>query len=184
MTYDLKITSAPFPTPTATLTPSPTPGDDLYEPNNSFSTAYPIDSGEIYYFAYINPAQDVDCFRFNIQTLNPITVKLTISDPESVRCTLALYFYDDDDDDWNILRATGNTEGQVSVTIVYDPEQKGRYGVKVTGIPGYFDPSKPYELRVVFDIEPTPSPVPTSTPTSTPTPTRTPMPSPTPAVID
>jgi hypothetical protein len=178
-TYDLKITSAPSPTPTATPTP---PYDDPYEPNNSFSTAYPIDSGETY-FACINPGSDLDYFWFDIQTLNPITAKLTISDPESLRCTLALYFYDDDDGDWNILRITGNTEGEVSVTIVHDPEQAGKYGVRVAGIPGYFDPSKAYELRVVFDIAPTPTPVPTSTPTSTPTPTHTPTLSPTPTVI-
>ncbi len=168
-TYDLKITSAPSPTPTATLTPSPAPCDDLCEPNNSFSTAFPIGSGETY-SACINPAQDVDCFRFNIQTLDPITAKLTIEDPESLRCALALYFYDDDDDVWDILGMTGNTQGEVSVTIVHDPEQTGKYGVKVAGIPGYFDPSKPYELRVVFDEAPTPTPSPTSTPTATPTP--------------
>jgi hypothetical protein len=191
-TYDLKITSAPVPTstptvtntppptPTVTLTPSPTPYDDPYEPNNSFSTAFPIESGETY-FASINPAQDVDCFKFNIQTLNPITAKLTISDPESVRYSFALYYYDGDD--WNILRITGNTEGQGSIDITYNPESTGKYGVRVAGIPGYFDPSKAYELRVVFDRIPTPTPSPTSTPTSTPTPTHTPTPSPTPTLV-
>ena len=137
------------------------------------------------YSAYIDVAEDVDYFKFNIQNLNPITAKLTIDDPDSVRGTIALYFYDDDDDEWNILSTTGNREGEVSVTIVHDPEQTGtgKYSVKVAGIPGYFDPSKPYELRVVFDREVTPTPSPTSTPTSTSTPTQTPTPSPTPTPI-
>ena len=135
------------------------------------------------YSPYINPAEDVDCFKFNIQNLNPITAKLTIDDPDSVRCAIALYFYDDDEDEWSVLSTAGNTEGQVSVTIIHDPEQTGKYGVKVAGITGYFDPSKDYELRVVFDREVTPTPLPTSTPTSTPTPTDTPTPSPTPTPI-
>jgi len=177
-------TSTPTPThtPTITTVPSPTPGVDLWEPNNSFSTAFPIGSAETY-FAYINPAEDVDCFKFKVQNLNPITVKLTIDDPDSVRCAIALYFYDDDEDEWSVLSAAGNTGGEVSVTIVYDPEQTGKYGVKVVGITGYFDPSKAYQLRVAFDRVPTATPPPTSTPTSTPTPTDTPTPSPTPTVI-
>jgi len=180
-------TSTPTPThtPTITTVPSPTPGWDLYEdpPNNSLSTAYPIGSA-LPYFPYINPAEDVDCFKFNIQNLNPITVKLTIDEPDSVRCAIALYFYDDDEDEWSVLSTAGNMEGEVSVTIIHDPEQTGKYGVKVVGIPGYFDPSKAYQLGVDFDKVATPTPLPTSTPTSTPTPTDTPTPSPTPTPIE
>ncbi len=40
-------TPTPTRTPTITTTPSPTPGYDLYEPNNSFSMAYPILSGDL-----------------------------------------------------------------------------------------------------------------------------------------
>jgi len=105
-------TPTPTNTPTITTTPSPTPGYDLYEypSNNSFSTAFPIGSAETY-SAYINPEEDVDCFKFNIQNLNPITAKLTIDDPDSVRCSIALYFYDDDEDEWNVLSTTGEHGG-------------------------------------------------------------------------
>ena len=191
-TYDLKITSAPIPIltpatptpipPTSTSTPvppthTPTPGYDLYEPNNSFSTAYPILSGETY-FAYINPGSDLDYFRFDIQTLHPITARLTVPDPENVTYGFDLY-----DADYNRLVTKANLAGEETITITYDPAQTGRYYVKVYSIQNRFDPSKAYELRVVFDIEPTPTPSPTSTPTSTPTPTDTPTLSPTPTVI-
>jgi len=191
-TYDLKITSALVPTstptvtntppltPTAAPTPSPTWVDDLYEPNNSFSMAYPIDSGETH-FAYINPGSDLDHFCFDVQTLNPITAKLTIPDPENMTYGLDLYFYDGDS--YNRLVTEANLAGEETVIIIYDPAQTGRYYVKVYSVQNRFDPSKPYELRVVFDIEPTPTPSPTSTSTSTPTPTDTPTPSPTPTVI-
>lgn len=177
-TYDLKITSAPSPTPTATLTPSPTPCDDPCEPNNSFSTAYPIDSGEMY-FAYINPGSDLDYFRFDIQNSeNPITARLTIPDPENVTYGLDLY-----DADYNRLVSKANLAGEETITITHDPAQTGRYYVRVYSVQNRFDPSKAYELRVVFDIAPTPTPAPTSTPTSTPTPTDTATPSPTPTVV-
>lgn len=169
-------TSTPTNTPTITTTPSPTPGYDLYESNNSFSTAFPIASGETY-SAYINPSQDVDYFKFDIHTSNTITAKLTSSDPGKVRYSLSLYFYDGDD--WNILDAKGNTAGEESVTIAYDPEQTGKYIVKVSGIASHFDPSKSYKLRVIFDRVPTPTPLPTSTPTPTSTATQTPTPTPT-----
>jgi hypothetical protein len=188
-TYDLKITSAPVPTstPTVTNTPFPTPTavptppyDDLFEPNNSFSTAYPIDSGETY-FACINPGSDLDYFWFDIQTLNLITAKLTIPDPENMTYGLDLYFYNGDS--YERLDAVANVGGEESVTIVCDPIQTGKHCVKVYSIQNRFDPSKAYELRVVFDREPTPTPFPPPTPTSTPTPTHTPTPSPTPTVI-
>jgi len=191
-TYDLKITSAPAststptvtntpsPAPTPTLTPSPTWDRDPCEPNNSFSTAYPILSGETY-FAYINPGSDLDYFRFDIQTLHPITAKLTIPDPENVTYGFDLYFYDGAD--YNRLVMKANLAGEETIIITHDPAQTGRYYVKVYSIQNRFDPSKSYELRVVFDIEPTPTPSPTSTSTSTPTPTDTPTPSPTPTVI-
>lgn len=176
-------TSTPTPThtPTITAVPSPTPGYDPYESNNSWSTAHPIESGEEPYSAYINPSGDEDYFKFNIQTSNPITAKLTTSDLEKVRFSLSLYFYDGDD--WSILRTGTNAEGQGSITIAHDPEQTGRYGLRVKGVTGFFDPSKAYGLRVVFDREVTPTPLPTSTPTSTSTPTQTPTPSPTPTPI-
>jgi len=175
-------TLTPTSTPTITTTPSPTPGYDLYEPDNSFSTAFPIGSAETY-SAYINPTEDVDCFKFNIQNLNPITVKLTIDDPDSVRCSVSLYFYDSDEDEWNVLSTAGNTAGQVSVAIIHNPGQTGKYGVRVVGVTGYYDPSKAYQLRVDFDRVPTSTPSPTSTPTSTSTPTDTPTPTTTPTVI-
>jgi hypothetical protein len=185
-TYDLKITSAPVPTstPTVTNTPFPTPTaaptppyDDPYEPNNSFSTAYPIDSGERY-FACINPGSDLDYFRFDIQTLHPITARLMIPDPENMTYGFDLY-----DADYNRLATKANLAGEETITITYDPAQTGRYYVKVYSDQSRFDPSKAYELRVVFDIAPTPTPAPTSTLTSTPTPTHTPTLGPTPTVI-
>jgi hypothetical protein len=174
-------TPTPTRTPTITTTPSPTPGTDIYESNNSWSTAYPIGSGETY-TAYINPSSDVDYFKFNIQTLGSITANLTTSYPESVRYKFSLYFYDDDDDEWKKLRTEGNTEGQGSIDITYNPESTGKYGLKVSDAGGY-DPSKAYELRVIFNKEPTPTSPPTSTPTSTPTPTITSTPTPTPTPI-
>ena len=185
-TYDLKITSAPVPTstPTVTNTPFPTPTaaptppyDDPYEPNNSFSMAYPILSGETN-FACINPGSDLDYFRFDIQTLHPITARLRIPDPENMIYGFELY-----DADYNRLVTKANLAGEETITITYDPAQTGRYYVKVYSIQNRFDPSKAYELRVVFDIAPTATPAPTSTPTNTPTPTDTPTPSPTPTVI-
>ncbi len=164
-------------TPTITTTPSPTPGYDLYESNNSCSSAYPIGSGETY-FAYINPSSDLDHFWFDIQSMYPVTAKLTIPDPENMTYGLELYFYDGSN--YNRLDTKANLAGEESITITYDSEQTGRYCVKVYCVQDHFDPSKAYELKVTFDVEPPP---PTSTPTSTPTPTETPTPSPTPTVI-
>jgi sulfatase modifying factor 1 len=172
-TYDLKITSAP--TPTSTPTP---PFDDPYEPNNSFSTAWRISSGETL-LALINPGSDLDYFRFDIQNADyPITVWLKIPDPETMMYAVDLY-----DAESERLGTEANQAGEELISITHDPAETGRYYVKVYSPQSVFDPSKPYELRVVFDIEPTPTPVPTSTPTSTPTPTHTPMPSPTPTVV-
>ena len=172
-------TSTPTPThtPTITTVPSPTPGYDLYESNNSCSSAYPMGSGEMY-FAYINPSSDLDHFWFAIQSMYPITAKLTIPDPENVTYGLELYFYDGSN--YNRLETKANFAGEESITIVHNPAQTGRYCVKVYSVQDRFDASKAYGLRVVFDTEPPP---PTSTPTSTPTPTETPVPSPTPTVI-
>lgn len=163
------------PTPTITVTPSPTPGHDLYEPNNSFSTAYPILSSESY-FAYIDPGSDLDFFWFNIQTLYPITVKLVV--PPNVTYGIDLY-----DANQYRLVAKANAAGEETVTFTHTPDEKGRYYIRVYCIQNRFDPSKAYELKVTFDREPTPTPSPTSTPTVTPTPTETPTPSPTPTVI-
>ena len=173
------VTPTPTRTPTITTTPSPTPGWDLYESNNSSSTAYRIISNETY-FAYINPSSDLDYFRFDIQdSEDPITVHLTIPDPANV--TYGIVLYDADND---VLDSKGNLASEETITISYDPTEVGRYYVKVYSIQGRFDPSKAYELRVVFDEGPTPTPPPTSTPTSTPTPTETPIPSPTPTRVD
>ncbi|MBM4464021.1 MAG: hypothetical protein FJ014_00375 [Chloroflexi bacterium] len=171
------ITPTPTPTPTLTAMPSPTPGFDLYEPNNSFSTAYPIFSSESYY-AYINPATDLDYFWFNIQTLYPITARLTVPDPDNVTYALDLY-----DADYNRLVAMANQVGEGTIIVSHNPAQTGRYYVRVYSIQNRFDASKAYGLSVVFDRAPTPTPSPTSTPTSTPTPTITPTPSPTPTLI-
>jgi hypothetical protein len=177
-------TPTPTHTPTITTVPSPTPGYDLYEPNNSFSSAWRVDSGETY-FAYINPGSDLDYFKFDIQTSNPIIVKLTIPDPENMICGLELY-----DADYKRLDTKSNQTGEESITITYDPTdtydpdepETWRYYVKVYSIQNRFDASKAYELSVIFDKVPTPTPPPTSTPTSTPTPTDTPTPSPTPTI--
>jgi hypothetical protein len=174
-------TPTPTRTPTITVMPTPTYGIDLYESNNSCSAAYPIDSGETY-FAYINPAADLDHFWFDIKFMYPITMKLTIPDPERMTYGLELYFYDGDN--YNRLVTKANLGGEESVTIIYDPAQTGKYCVKVYSDQIRYDPSKAYELRVVFDRVPTPTPLPTSTPTNTPTPTDTPTPSPTPTVIE
>ena len=136
------------------------------------AAAYKIMASETY-FAYINPVSDLDYFRFDIQTLNPITAKLKI--PENVIYGLDLY-----DSDYDRLDTTGNLAGEETVTITYYPAQTGRYYVKIYCIQGRFDASKAYELEAVFDIVP---PTPTSTPTNTPTPTDTPIPTPTPTVI-
>jgi hypothetical protein len=81
------------------------------------------------------------------------------------------------------LVSKANTAGEETITITHTPAQTGRYYVKVYSIQNRFDPSKTYQLSVVFDKEPTPTPPSTSTPTITPTPTDTPIPSPTPTVI-
>jgi hypothetical protein len=173
-TYDLKITSAPVPTPTPTVTNF----DDPYEPNNSFSTAYPILSGEIN-LACINPGSDLDYFRFDIQNADyPITVWLTIPDPERMMYGIDLY-----DTDYIRLDTKANQTGEKLISITHDPAETGRYYVKVYSPQNRFDPSKAYELKVVFDVAPTPVPTSTSTPTNTPTPTDTPTPSPTPTVL-
>ncbi len=172
------ITPTPTRTPAVTPTPSPTPGYDLYEPNNSFSMAYPILSAEMY-FAYINPGSDLDYFRFDVQTSYPIAARLTIPDPENMTYGLDLY-----DADYNRLISKANLAGEETITITFDPPQTGRYYLKVYSIQNRFDPSRAYELRVVFDRAPTPTPSPTSTPTviqpTTGTPTSTPTPTPTP----
>jgi hypothetical protein len=164
-------------TPTITPTPSPTCGYDLYESNNSCSSAYLIGSGDAY-SAYINPASDVDHFWFNIQFEHPITVKLTLPDPERMAYGIELYVYDGSN--YNRLATNMNTGSSESVTITYDPAQTGKYCVKVYSDQNRYDCSKAYELKVTFDVAPPPS---TSTPTVTPTPTETPIPSPTPTVI-
>jgi hypothetical protein len=178
------ITPTPTPTPTrtstptATTVPSPTPGYDLYEPNNSFSTAWPINSSEKY-FAYIDPGSDLDYFRFNIQNADyPITVWLTIPDPEKMLYGIDLY-----DANYNRMDTKANQAGESTISFTHDPQDTGRYYVRVYSIQNRFDPSKAYELRVAFDVPPMPTPTSTLTPTSTPTPTETPTPSPTPTVI-
>ena len=87
------------------------------------------------------------------------------------------------DADYDRLVANANQIGEGTITITHDPAQTGKYYVKVYSIQNRFDPSKDYELRVIFDEVSTPTPPPTSTPTSTSTPTGTPTPSPTPTVI-
>jgi hypothetical protein len=169
------ITPTPTRTPTVTTTPSPTPGFDLFEPNNSFSTAYPILSGESY-SAYIDHSSELDYFWFSVQTSNLITAKLTA--PENVAYGLDLY-----DADYDRLVAKATQGSAETITIVHEPTRTGKYYVKIYSIQNRYDPSKAYELRVVFDQVPTPTPLPTATPTGTPTPTVTPTPCPTPTVI-
>ncbi|MGA9350735.1 MAG: pentapeptide repeat-containing protein [Anaerolineae bacterium] len=167
------------PTPTITVTPSLTPGYDLYEPNNSFSTAWLINSSEKF-FAYIDPGSDLDYFRFNVQNADyQITVWLTIPDPGKMLYGVDLY-----DADYSRMGTKANQAGESSISFTHDPAATGRYYVRVYSIQSRFDPSKAYELMVVFDKASTPTPPPTSTPTSTPTPTNTAIPSPTPTVIE
>jgi hypothetical protein len=166
------------PTPTGTVEPTPTHGYDLYEPNNSFSTAWLIKSSEKY-SAYINPGSDLDYFRFDIQNADyPITVWLTIPDPEKMFYAIDLY-----DADYDRKGTKANQNGENAISITHDPAEAGRYYVKVYSPENRFDPSKAYELRVTFDVAPTPTSTPTRTPTSTSTPTITPTPSTTPTVI-
>ena len=166
------------PTPTTTTVPTCIPGYDLYEANNSFSTAWPINSGEVY-LAYVNPGSDLDYFRFDIRhTDYPITLWLTIPDPEKMMYGVDLF-----DVDYIRLDTKANQAGEKLISITHDPAKTGRYYVKVYSPQSRFDPCQAYELKVVFDVAPTPVPTSTSTPTSTPTPTDTPTPSPTPTVI-
>ena len=177
-TSTLTPTSTPTRTPTITTMPTPTHGWDPYEANNSFSTAWPISSGEID-LAYVNPGSDLDYFRFDIQNADyPITVWLKIPDPETMMYAVDLY-----NADCERLGTKANQAGEKLISITHDPAETGRYYVKVYSPQNRFDPSQAYELKVVFDVEPTPIPTSTSTPTSTPTPTDTPTPSPTPTVI-
>ena len=166
------------PTPTITVTPSPTIGWDAYEPNNSFSTAWQINSGETLY-PYVNPGSDLDYFRFDIQHTNyPIMVWLKIPDPERMMYGIDLY-----DADYERVGTNSNQNGEELISITYTPTETGRYYVKVYSPQNRFDPSKAYELKVVFDVAPTPAPTSTSTPTNTPTPTQTLTPTTTPTVI-
>ena len=171
-------TPTPTSTPTITTVPTPTHGWDPYEANNSFSTAWQINSGETLW-PYINPGSDLDYFRFDIRNTDyPITVWLTIPDPEKMHYAIDLY-----DADYFRIGTKDNRAGEGAISITYDPTEKGRYYVKVYSPQNRFDPCQAYELRVAFDVAATPTPTSTSTPTSTPTPTETPTPSPTPTVI-
>jgi len=157
------------PTPTGTIEPTPTPGWDLYEPNNSFSTAWLVNSSEKY-SAYIDPGSDLDYFRFDVRNADyPITVWLTIPDPGKMLYGIDLY-----DADYNRVDTKANQNGENVISINHDPAEPGRYYVRVYSIQNRYDPSKAYELRVAFDVPPTPTSTPTRTPTSTPSPSPTP----------
>ena len=66
---------------------------DIYEPNDDFETATPINLGDMI-FAVINPVGDLDYFQFNGFAGQPITIDIDaryLDPPSRLRATIRLY---------------------------------------------------------------------------------------------
>ncbi len=159
-TYQITVEEVPPPpTPTPTVTPTPTPGKDVFEPNDDFSTAWSIDSGESYR-AYIWSPTDKDYYRIDIYALNEIKIKLS-DIPDGTDYDLHLYNHDHVE----VARSEGTGDEE---EIHYTPEVIGDYYILVSSPNGTFSQTKAYKLKAEFGVGPTPTPTPTSTMTPTP----------------
>ena len=156
-------TRTPTRTPTQTPTATPTATStcpDPYEPNETFASAWPVSAGQ--YHAYICTPGDQDWFRINLLPFQELRVTLTDL-PKNY--DLELY------DPLGVLVAGSHNGGTVPEQIDFVASATGgAYRVRVRGVAGASDPSRPYTLKLNLGTAP-------PTPTSTPTPTHTPVPS-------
>ncbi len=145
------VTPTPTPTRTSTPTPTGTPGScpDVYEPNDSFSSSWPVDPdvpGGLY--SYICTGDDDDYFGFGAVISD--TIRLVL-DQVPADYDLELY------DPTGALVAVSNGSGPVAEEIVFPVSNfDGDYRVRVFSSHGEFDVFQPYHLLVeVFSfVEP------------------------------
>jgi hypothetical protein len=125
-------------------------GPDNYEPNDSCAQAHgPLTSGQIYpsWISCCDRAtyKKSDYFYIDISTEEPINIDLT-GIPAGTNYDL--YLYRNPSDDPN-NPAAKSWEGTISETISYDPQDTGRYYIRVYGRTGYS--ASPYSLKVTYD---------------------------------
>lgn len=159
------VTTTLTPTQESTLTPTgtiPPPCPDLYEPNDSFASAWHIGWGD-HVESFICSADDVDYFEADIGSQPFSGFRVTLSNlPQNY--DLQVY------DMSQRLIASSTKPGLEAETATVALE---RIYVRVTGASGAHDRSQEYHLDVIPVSVPTATA--TFTPTITPTPTETPL---------
>ena len=168
-------TAIPTQTPEPTLPPLPTPiptstssCTDLYEPNDSFNTAYgPLTSQNSYQGKICSPF-DADYFKINVA--NPGFISLTLNIPPDKDYELFLY-----DSRQSFVESSTMSLGMPE-TILYFAGTTGTYYVQVIGFSGAFDENQAYTLSGTWEgmANATPTAISTQTPEPTPPPLPTP----------
>jgi CSLREA domain-containing protein len=144
-------TAIPSKTPTRTatatampsLTASPTTAicPDIYEPNDTFATAYDLDPVDpAGYYAYVCSPSDEDHYSFNVPRDDEITVKLL-----ELPANYDLELWDPHEHMVGESR-NGGQEPEGIVFVARDLE--GEYRVRVLGAAGAYSTEKAYHLTV------------------------------------
>lgn len=116
---------------------------DTYEPNDSHQQAYgPLVSGTTYR-SYIWAPDDDDWYYIEVSALDTITIDLNV--PPVADYDLYLY----DSTGTNIVAKSDSFGNGVDEHIEYQPDQTGRYYIRVYPYQGYSD-SDPYSLVGTF----------------------------------
>jgi len=129
------------PTPTPTPTGTPTSCPDLFEPNDSFGAAWPLDPPyPTTIQSYICSAADNDYFSFSAAMLDTIGIRL-----EQLPKNYDLELYDPHDD----LVASSRKRGTAEELIEFEVSNfEGEFRVRVFSPGGDYEPSQPYFLTL------------------------------------
>ncbi|HEY66430.1 MAG TPA: DNRLRE domain-containing protein [Caldilineae bacterium] len=131
---------------------------DIYEPNDTFATAWPVSAGT--YQAYLCFSGDQDWFSIDLAWHQGLRVILT-GLPEDY--DLELF------DPLGRLVASSRHRGTTPEEILFTAGTPGTYRVRVLGVGGSFALYAPYTLKLILGAAPpTPSPTPTPPPTPVP----------------
>lgn len=115
---------------------------DFFEPNDTFQTAYPINSGAEYQ-SYISTSTDVDYYSLNVNSPGVINISLWNLPAD----------YDMELYDYNGQRiAASYNDGATSESISYNVSGIGNYYIKVFGYSSDFSDTQKYSLMVTRPV--------------------------------
>jgi hypothetical protein len=122
---------------------------DTYEPNNTFSTAYPV-SKEVWYYSYIWSMSDQDWYRFHVSSsANPQFIEVWLySIPIGTNYNRQLYGPNQD-----LLSGSYNSENSPE-SISYWTDQSGDYRIKIYSVSGF---STSTRYMIFFRVRDAPS---------------------------